>query len=175
MQALHFIVSTLFGIYQSVVLVRLLMQLTRADFRNPIARAIVQVTDPLILPLRRVLPPIRRIDTASVVAVLLVTAVKLCILQLLFGSGMPGAAVLGIGLLREIIDLILRTYLFSLFLHALLSFAVQGGYSPAQSILASICVPILNPFRRFLPSIAGLDLSPLWAMIAIQALRILIG
>lgn len=175
MQALQFIVDTLLSIYQSVVLMRLLMQLTRADFRNPVARAIVQVTDPLVLPLRRVLPPIRRIDTASVVAVLLVTAIKLYLLQLLFGSGMPGAAVFGIGLLREMVDLVLRTYLFSLFFHALLSFAAQGGYSPLQSVLASICAPVLKPFRRYLPSIAGLDLSPLWAMIAIQALRILVG
>jgi YggT family protein len=175
MQALHFIVDTLLSLYQMVVLLRLLMQLTRADFRNPIARAIVQVTDPLILPLRRVLPPLRRIDTASVVAVLVVTAIKVCALLLLLGLGLPSASALGISVLRDIVDLTLKTYLLSLFLHAILSFAAQGGYSPAQSILASICNPLLNPIRRYLPSIAGLDLSPLWAMIAIQALRILIG
>jgi YggT family protein len=175
MQALYFIVDTLLGLYQMVVLLRLLMQLTRADFRNPVARAIVQVTDPLILPLRRVLPPMQRVDTASVVAVLLVTVIKVYLLQLLFGLGLPGAAVLAIRVLRDIVDLILKTYLYSLILHAILSFAAQGGYSPAQSILASICEPVLRPIRRHLPSIAGLDLSPLWACIAIQALRILIA
>ncbi len=75
-QALHYIVNTLVTLYQIVLLLRLLMQLTRADFRNPLARGIVQLTDPLILPLRRVLPPVRRVDSASVVAILLVSVAK---------------------------------------------------------------------------------------------------
>jgi YggT family protein len=175
MQALYFIVDTLLGLYQMVVLLRLLMQLTRADFRNPVARAIVQVTDPIILPLRRILPPMQRVDTASVVAVLLVTVIKVYLLQLLFGLALPGMAALTIQVLRDIVDLVLKTYLYSLILHAILSFAAQGDYSPAQSILASICEPVLRPIRRHLPSIAGLDLSPLWACIAIQALRIFIA
>ena len=77
--------------------------------------------------------------------------------------------------LRDIVDLVLRTFLYSLILHAILSFVAQGNYSPAQSILASICNPVLKPFRKYIPSIAGLDLSPLWACIAIQALRIVIA
>jgi YggT family protein len=174
MRAIYYIVDTLVGLYQVVLLFRLLMQLTRADFRNPVARAIVQLTDPLILPLRRVLPPLRRIDSASVVAILLVAVAKVWLLQLLLGIGLPGAEVLARRVLLDIVDLVLKTYLYSLFLHAILSFFAQGNHSPAQSILASICNPVLNPIRRIIPSIAGLDLSPLWAMIAIQALLIII-
>ena len=174
MQALYYIVNTLVGLYQIVLLLRLLMQLTRADFRNPVARAVVQLTDPLILPLRRVVPPLRQVDSASVVAILLVSLAKVWILQLLFGYGLPGPATIARQVPLDIIDLVLRTYLYSLILHAILSFVAQGNYSPAQSILASICNPVLNPIRKFIPSIAGLDLSPLWACIAIQALRILI-
>lgn len=175
MRALYFIVDTLISLYQVVVLMRLLMQLTRADFRNPVARAVVQLTDPLILPLRRVLPPVRRIDSASVVAVLLVTVLKVWILQAILGGyGIPDPVVLLRITVRDIIDLVLKTYLFLLFLHALLSFFTAGNYSPAQSILASICNPVLNPVRKLIPPIAGLDLSPMWAMIAIQALRILL-
>ncbi|MEO6184792.1 MAG: YggT family protein [Steroidobacteraceae bacterium] len=174
MQALHFIIDTLVTLYQVVLLFRLLMQLTRADFRNPIGRAVVQLTDPVIVPLRRVLPPLRKIDTASVVAILLVAAIKVWLLYLLLGYGFPGLEIMLRGMLFGIIDLVLKTYLYSMILNAILSFVAPGNYSPAQSVLASICDPILNPIRKYIPSIAGLDLSPLWACIAIQALLIIV-
>jgi YggT family protein len=174
MQALYFILDTLATLYQAVLLLRLLMQLTRADFRNPLARGIVQLTDPLIRPLRRVLPPIRRIDTASVVAIVAFAAVKLWILQLLFGYGAPSASTLLLATLLDIIRLVLKTYFFSIILNAILSFVAPGNYSPAQYLLASICDPVLNPIRRVIPSVAGLDLSPLWACIAIQALLLIL-
>jgi YggT family protein len=173
--ALYFIVEMLVSLYQIVLLLRLLMQLVRADFRNPVGRAIVKLTDGIILPLRRMLPPVRRIDTASVAAIVLVSIAKICLLQLISISLVPGAAVIAILVLRDIVDLVLRTFLYSLILHAILSFVAQGNYSPAQSLLASICNPVLKPFRKYIPSVAGLDLSPLWACIAIQALRIIIA
>jgi YggT family protein len=150
------------------------MQLTRADFRNPIGRAIVQLTDPLVRPLRRVLPPAGKIDTASVVALLLFGAIKLWVLYLLFQRGVypPLALLVDTGL--DLIHLVLNTYLFSIVLNAILSFVAPGKYSPAQSLLASICDPVLNPIRRVIPSPTGLDLSPLWAILAIQALLIVL-
>lgn len=173
-QALRFILETLAGLYQAVLLFRLLMQLTRADFRNPIGRAIVQLTDPLVRPLRRILPPAGKIDTASVVALLLFGVIKLWVLHLLFQRGVypPLALLLNTGL--DLIHLVLKTYLFSIVLNAILSFVAPGNYSPAQSLLASICDPVLNPFRRVIPPVGGLDLSPLWAIIAIQALSMII-
>jgi YggT family protein len=171
MRALYFLIDTLIGLYQLVLLLRLLMQLTRADFRNPVARAIVQLTDPLILPLRRILPPLRRIDSASVAAILLVALFKVWVLQvLLLGTATPGVQTLLLGTLLDIIDLVLTTYLYCLFINAILSLVSPGNHSPVQSLLASICNPVLNPIRRYIPSVAGLDLSPLWASIAILTL-----
>ena len=174
MQGLAFIFRTLATLYSAVLLLRLIMQLTRADFRNPIGQGIVQLTDPLIRPLRRVLPPAGRIDTASVAAVLLVTAAKVWLLHSLWS----GASITPFVLLRattlEVIRLALNTYVFSIVLNAILSFVAPGNYSPAQSLLASICDPVLNPIRRVIPSPAGLDLSPLWAILAIQALLIIL-
>jgi YggT family protein len=174
MSAIHFVVASLLGLYQVVLLLRLLMQWVRADFRNPVARAIVQLTDPLILPLRKMLPPIQRIDTASVVAILAVTAVKVVVGQLLLVSSLPSAELLLREMLLETVHLVLTTYLFAIVLNAILSFVAPENYSPAQSLLNSICEPVLRPIRRVIPSVAGLDLSPLWACIAIQALLILI-
>jgi YggT family protein len=116
-----------------------------------------------------VLPPVRRVDSASVMAILLVSVAKVWILLLIDGFGLPGPQVLVRFTLRDIVYLVLTTYLYSLILHAILSLVAQGNYSPVQSVLASICNPVLNPIRKFIPSIAGLDLSPLWACIAITA------
>jgi YggT family protein len=174
MRAIHFIIDTLFTLYAAVLLLRLLMQLHRADFRNPLARAIVQLTNPVILPLRRVLPPMGKIDTATVVALVLCTVLKLWILSLVSLPVMPGAAQMLRFVLLDVVRLVLGTYLFSIVVNAILSFVAPGNYSPAQSLLASVCDPVLNPLRRIVPPIGGLDFSPLWAIIAIQALLILL-
>jgi len=174
MQAIYFIVDTLIGLYQVLLLLRLLMQLTRADFRNPIGRGIVQLTDPLFLPLRKIFPPVGKIDSASVLAIIVVSALKAWLLRLLMGFGLPGPLVMVNAVAIDLLRLVLRTYLISIILNAILSFVAPGNYSPAQSVLASICNPVLNPIRRMIPPIAGLDLSPLWACIAIQALLIIV-
>lgn len=174
MAALDFLIRTLFGLYQGVLLVRLLMQLTRADFRNPVGRAIVQVTDPLVRPLRRLLPAAGKVDTASIAAIVLVGIAKLLLIQLLLFGMVAGFDFWVRALVIDVLRLVLRTYFFCLLLYALLSFVAQGGYSPVQSLLASLCEPILTPIRRRLPPIGGLDLTPLWVLIAIQALLLLV-
>lgn len=174
MRGVIYILDTLATLYNVALLIRLIMQLSRADFRSPIARGIVQITDPLIRPLRRLLPPAGRVDTASVVAVVGFAAVKIWLLMLLSGRWpVPPLDLLQVTLL-EVVRLVLKTYLFSIVLNAILSFVAPGNYSPAQSLLASICDPVLNPIRRVIPSLAGLDLSPLWACIAIQAVLLML-
>ena len=174
MSAVVYIVETLMSLALFVVLARLLLQLTRADFRNPIAQAIVQLTNPIIVPLRRVLPPIGKVDTASVVAVLLVAGVEVAALAALRGAGLPDWLSWLDAVALEIAHTLLWTYCYAILIYWLLSFIAPGGYSPLQSVLTSLCEPVLRPFRRFIPSVAGLDLSPLWATIAIQAILILI-
>ena len=174
MDALVFLIETLFSLYLFVLLLRLLLQLVRADFRNPLARAIVQLSNPVILPLRRVLPAAGRVDTASVVAVVLVAAAKLLVLYGLSPLPLPAALPFARALAVDLLRLVLQTYLYAILLYALMSFVAQGAYSPGQSLLASLCEPVLRPIRRRIPSISGLDLSPLWAIIAIQALLLLI-
>ena len=174
MTALIFIVDTLLSLALFVVLARLLLQWARADFRNPIAQAIVRLTNPLILPLRRILPPIGKIDTASVVAVVLVAIIKVGIMFALRGFGTPGIELWLEAIAVELVQALLRTYFYAILLYALLSLIAPGGYSPLQSVLASVCEPVLRPFRRLIPAIAGIDLSPLWAVIAIQAILLLL-
>ncbi len=174
MSALIYIVETLLSLALFVVMARLLLQLARADFRNPLSQAIVRLTNPLVLPLRRVLPPIGKIDTASVVAVVVVAAVEVAITFGLQGLGWVGPWVWLHAVALEIASMLLQTYFYAIILYALLSLVAPGGYSPLQSLLSALCEPVLRPFRRVIPAIAGIDLSPLWACILIQALLILL-
>jgi YggT family protein len=171
MGAINFIIDELLALTLFVFIARLLLQLTRADFRNPLCQAVVRITNPLILPLRRVLPPVGKLDTASVVAVIVVAFIEVACLFWLHGPGFPDDPLVWVRqILTEIARTLLYTYLYAIFLYAMLSMIAPGGYSPLQSVLASLCEPVLRPLRRLIPAIGGLDLSPLWAGILILAI-----
>jgi YggT family protein len=173
MSALIYIIQTLLRLALYVVLLRLFLQWSRADFRNPICQAIVRLTNPLIVPLRRILPPVGKVDTASVVAVILVAIVEMVIVTSLAGISLDPLLVLRAAAL-EILSTTLWLYFYAIFLYALLSMVAPGGYTPLHSLLTALCEPVLAPFRRFIPPLGGIDLSPLWACILIQAVLILL-
>lgn len=174
MLVLQFLIETFAILVAFVCLLRLLLQLSRADFRNPVARALLQLSNPLILPLRRIVPPLGRIDSATALAVLLVMGAKLLLLQWLMGGVPMRPLHLLLQLLVEVAQLLLNTYLWAIMLHALLSMLAPDNRSPGQSILYSLCEPVLRPIRRRIPAISGLDLSPLWALIAIKVALIIL-
>jgi YggT family protein len=174
MEAVKYIVDTLLWLLTLAFLLRLLFQLVRADFRDPMADSIVRVTNWLIRPLRKVLPPIGKVDTATVVAIIAVACVRTAALFALDGVGFgTGLAFAHITLLN-LIDLTLRVYLFALLLYWLTSFVTPGGYAPGVRLLSQLCEPILKPVRRVIPRIGQIDFSVLWVSIAIGALLILI-
>ncbi len=170
MNAVYFLVDSLLALALYVVLLRLVMQLSRADFRNPVAQAVVKITNPLILPLRRVLPPVNKVDTASVVAVLIVALAAVVLSNLVRGFGLPPPLLLLRAEALEIASSVLWLYFYAIVLYALMSIIAPGAYSPLQPLLMSLCEPVLRPWRRLIPPIAGLDLSPLWVGLLIQAL-----
>jgi YggT family protein len=174
MAAVIFILGTLVSLAMLAVLLRLILQWARADFRNPLARALLQLTNPLVVPLRRVLPAVGRIDTASVLLVLLLAMLRVSIGWLLPGLGLPPPLLWLRMALYELLSTLLWTYFLAIFFYALIAMIAPEVYSPAQSLLRSVCEPVLRPIRRMIPPLGGLDLSPLWAGIAIQALLILL-
>lgn len=174
MTALIFIISALSHVVIMVFLLRILLPLCRVDMRNPFSVAVLRFTNPLILPLRRILPAIGRVDTASWVTVLLIQLVSTFLIWTLNGITPHSPLLFLSASVRDLISLLLQFYLLVLMLYAVLSWMASTDYSPAASILRSLCNPVLKPFQRFIPRIAGLDLSVLFALIAIQALQILI-
>jgi|SRR5277367_5886991 len=170
MEAIRYIVDTLLWLLTLAFVLRLLFQWARADFRDPMADAIVRVTNWLILPLRRVLPPIGKIDTATVVAVIAVATARTAALVGLAGAGMADVGLMLRVTLVDLADLVLKVYLFAMLLYALTSFVSPGGYAPGVRLLSQLCEPILKPVRRFIPRIGQIDFSVLWVCIAIGAL-----
>jgi len=165
MNALIFIVDSLLSLAVYVFLLRLLLQLSRGDFRNPLSQAIVKLTNWLVLPLRKVLPPIGRVDT--------VYAAQLAAVGLVFlmstGIAMPVTELLWWALKKTVVST-LQLYTVAIVVYALLSLVAPGTYSPAVGLLQSLCEPLLRPVRRMLPVIGGLDFSPLVVILALQAL-----
>ena len=174
MEALKYIVDTLLWLLTLAFLLRFLFQLVRADFRDPMADAVVRVTNWLILPLRRILPPLGKIDTATVVAVLVIASIRTSILLVLNGAGFGQPLVFLRITLIDLVDLTLRVYLFALLLYWVTSFLSPGGYAPGVRLLGRLCEPVLKPVRRVIPPIGQIDLSVLWVSIAIGALLILL-
>jgi YggT family protein len=170
MDAIRFIVDTLLWLLMLAFVLRLLFQWVRADFRDPLADAIVRVTNWLILPLRKILPPIGKLDTATVVAVLAVASVRSLAAMAMAGEGVGDAAMFARITLVNLAELVLYIYLFALLLYALTSFVSPGGYAPGVRLLARLCEPILRPVRRIIPPIGQIDFSVLWVSIAIGAL-----
>lgn len=170
MNALIFIVDSLLSLAVYVFLLRLLLQLSRADFRNPLSQAIVKLTNWLVLPLRKLLPPIGSVDTASLVAVY---ATQVAAVGLVFlvstGIAMPVTDLLWWALKKTVVST-LQLYTVAIVVYALLSLVAPGTYSPVVGLLQSLCEPLLRPVRRALPVMGGLDFSPLVVILALQAL-----
>lgn len=173
MQALHFLIDTAFNLYLMVVILRLWLQLARADFYNPFSQFIVKATNPLLLPLRKVIPSVGRIDTASLLLAYAVATLKLVVLQLVFAGqlAIPQTFIWGVmTLLKEAFSLLF----WILVIRAILSWFSQGR-SPVEYVMHQLTEPLLRPIRKIIPPIGGLDLSVLVVLIGLQFLNILLS
>ncbi len=174
MEAIRYVADTLLWLLTLAFLLRLLLQWVRADFRDPVADVVVRVTNWLVLPLRRLLPPLRKIDTATVVALAAVAAAREALLLALFGHyGIPWAALPRLTA-QDLVEMVLRVYLFALLLYWLSSALSPGGHGPGLRLLSQLCEPILRPVRRLIPPIGQIDFSVLWVSILIGALLVLV-
>ena len=162
-----FLVETLFDLYIIVLMLRFILQQVRADFYNPISQFIVKATAPVVNPARRVIPGIGGVDLATIVVVVLVIAIKLSIVALLAGYAPSLVALLLTGV-RDFITLALNVFIFAIIIHAVLSWINPDPYNPVSALLFSITRPVLDPFRRIIKPVGGLDLSPLVALIALM-------
>ena len=167
--AVLFLVSTLFDLYLWVMILRVLLQIVRADFYNPISQFIWQVTRLPVQPLARVVPKWQRVDLAAMLVGFVLACIYMSVLMGLLNQHPSLPVILWLAL-WTLVTLTLKLYAFTIFVQAMLSWLGPGTQNPAGSVLWSLNEPLLRPIRRFLPPIGGLDLSPLFAILALLVL-----
>ena len=173
MTATVFLIQTLFGFYILAVMLRFLLQCVRADFYNPLVQFLVRITNPPLLPLRRIIPGYRGLDLASVVLAFALQLVEVLLIALLFDRalGVGGLLLLTV---MELFKLLINIYLWGVIIQAVLSWINPDPYHPAARVLAQLTAPLLRPARRLLPPVSGVDLSPMLVVVALIFVSLLL-
>ena len=170
-----FLISTISSFYITIVMLRFLFQLVRAEFYNPVSQFIVKATNPLLVPLRHIVPGVFGIDTASIVLALLLQIVTIEAIYLIqYGDFPPFVAVL-VTAAFKLIASVLNIYFWALLIMVILSWVAPHSNHPVTSLINSLLQPILSRIQKIIPPLGGLDFSPMVAMIFIYCLKILFG
>ncbi len=168
-----FLIQTLFGLYILAVMLRLMLQWVRADFYNPISQFIVKITNPPLKPLRRIIPGWGGIDLASVLLLIALQMLELFLVDLAVSRSSPISGLL-IQSVAELLNLVINIFIGAILIQVILSWVAPGSYNPVIGLVHRIAEPLLAPARRLIPTMSGIDFSPLVALIVLQLLKILV-
>lgn len=171
-QILSFLLDVAASLLSGVCLLRLYMQYQRVPFGNPVGRFVFALTDWIVLPLRRVLPAVRRVDTASLVAAYLFQLAQVAILWLIAGGAGDGFMVPVLALF-ELLRLAVSALTALVIVYAVLSWV--NADSPMADVVDRLAAPLLRPWRRLIPLVGGIDLSPLAFLVALQVIAIVLS
>lgn len=170
-----YVLQTLGSLYLLIVLLRFILQLVRADFYNPISQFAVKATKPLLNPLRKLIPGLGGLDLAALVLAVLVQLLLMALTLLLLGYGVAGLllqllawSLIGVG------ALFVKVFFFALIASVILSWIAPHSQNPGAQLIQQICEPLLAPIRRLLPNLGGLDISPIFAFIALNLFEMLV-
>ncbi len=172
---LSFLVDVLFNLYVAAVVLRLLLAWVRADFYNPLSQFLVTVTNPLLVPLRRVIPPLGRVDSASIVLAYALKLLQLYILMWLSGITVYGGYLLWAAGVK-LVELVVYIFMGSILIEVILSWVAPAAryQNPVAGLVHDLNEPLMRPLRRVIPPIGMVDLSPLVALIGLQMLLIVL-
>ena len=167
-----FLIDSLFGLYICAVLLRLLFQVVRADFYNPLCQAIVTVTNPVLRPLRRYIPALLTIDTASVLLILALQLINTYLVTLVMGVS-PNLGGLLVVAVAEIANKTVWILMAAVIAQIVLSWVSPGGYNPVIGVIQALSEPLLRPARGLLPPLGGLDFSAMVVVIGLNLILML--
>ncbi len=172
-QALYFIVKTLAQLYLLLLLLRFWLPIMRADFRNPIANGILRITSPLVIPIRRIIPPIGRLDTSTILVAYILEFLLILALLALRGLRVETLPI-AITAVLELAILSLNLFFFVILIKIILSWVAPQNYNPMTVLLNTMAEPVLRPFRRIVPAVGGFDISPIFAIVLLKATEIVL-
>jgi len=167
LNATNFLIQAVIGFALYIVLLRFWMQWVRADFRNEFGQFIISVTNPIVIPLRKILPSIGTIDTATVVLALIVGFIKIFAFFALY-SGQASPLQYLIFTVGLFIKASIYLFLAAIIIGVIASWVAPHSYHPILNVARSISAPLLTPVRRILPSIGGIDFSPIAVLLFLQ-------
>jgi len=170
---LIFILQFLFGAYILIVLLRFFLQLTGADFYNPLSQFIVKITSPVLVPLRRIIPSMGGMDIAALALAWALKTLEL-LLVVLISSGTFAPVYAIFGAIPGLIELCINIFLYAIIIQAILSWVSPGTHNPAAALLHTLTAPVLRPVQRLIPPISGIDLSPMVAILGLIVLKMII-
>jgi len=173
MQAINFLLDFAFDALLMILILRVWLQLVRADFYNPLSQFIVKVSNPLVIPFRKFIPGLGGIDLATLVLAFIVATLKFILIPVLNGGGVDIVSALFLGLLYLIKEAGFLLFIVMLVM-ALMSWVVQG-YNPTQALFQQLTDPVLRPIRNIVPAVGGLDLSILVAFLLLNVINILLS
>ncbi|KZY61553.1 hypothetical protein A3742_03270 [Oleiphilus sp. HI0071] len=174
-QILNLVLDTVTYLYLFVILLRFILQVSRADFYNPISQFVVKATNPVVIPLRRLIPGFGGIDIATIVFAFLFQLVMLSLKFLVLAGGLPQVGSLIALTVILVLGMVLKLYFFALLIMIISSWIAPGSANPALALINQICEPVMAPFRKLLPSMGGLDLSPILVFLVLQVLGIVLN
>ena len=167
-----YLIQTATGIYLLIMLLRFILQLVLADFYNPISQFLVRATNPLVLPLRRLLPARGRFDPASLILAILIQWLGIIALLWMSGAALPAISLMLAWSVVGVLGLLVKIYFFALLGMIILSWIAPGASNPAVYLMYQITEPLMAPFRSVLPAMGGLDFSPILVFILINIVQI---
>ncbi|MEG0968386.1 MAG: YggT family protein [Pseudomonas sp.] len=169
-----YILQTLGSLYLLIIMLRFILQLVRADFYNPLSQFAVRATQPLLKPMRRIVPSLFGLDMSSLLLAIIVQ-VLIMGLTLLLAYGTTGNPLqLLVWSMIGVTALFLKIFFFALIISVILSWVAPGSHNPGAELINQICDPFLAPFRRLLPNLGGLDISPILAFMALKLIDMLV-
>lgn len=171
-EILVYLIQTLLSLFLVAMLLRFLLQLVRADFYNPVSQFLVKVTNPLVIPLRKVIPGLGGLDIASLLLALLLQMAGIVLLLLINGLALPNILLLLAWSVLGVIGLLVNIYFFALLAMIILSWVAAGSNNPAIYLLHQITEPVMVPVRKLLPPMGGMDFSPILVFILINVIQI---
>lgn len=173
-QTIILVVNTLGHLFMLALLLRFLLQATRADFYNPVSQSLVKMTAPVINPLRRVIPAWRNFDVATLLVALVFGTLASALMIYAAGFVLPGIGILLSWAFLGILSYILKIYFWGLLISVIASWVAPFSGNPALMLVQQLLEPIQSVFRRVIPPIGGLDLSPIFIFLGIQVVESLV-
>ena len=171
----NLLIQTLCQLFLLALIMRVLLQLARADSYNPISQFLIKVTQPLLKPIRRFIPSIGKVDTATIIAILLIQMLTTAALVALQGYSIPNPLDLLSWAVLGTLGMLINIYFIAILASIIISWVAPGSYNPLILLLHQLTEPVMAPFRKIVPAMGGLDLSPIFVFLAINVLQIMLG